>query len=119
MLFRGEKKIDQALLRVIDYNADNFEEDTINSANDVVKYQEKNSVIWLIINEMHDTVSMEEIATTFHLDQLIIADVMNTQARPKVREYDNWIFLSIKMLPEPVLLIQSLEVVQLFYQKAL
>ncbi len=98
LLFRGEKKIDQVLLRVIDYNANNLEEEIINSANDVIKYQEKDSVTWLNIDGLHDTVIMEEISTTFHLDNIIFADVMNTQARPKVQEYDNCIFLSIKML---------------------
>ena len=41
---------------------------------------------------------MEEIAQGFQLDNLIMADVMNTQARPKVHEYDNCIYISIKML---------------------
>jgi magnesium transporter len=98
LIFWGEKKIDQVLLRVIDYDAKNLVEDNIKSAIEVLKYQEKDSVTWLNIDGLHDTVIMEEIADTFHLDHLIIADVMNTQARPKVQEYDNCILVSIKML---------------------
>ncbi len=40
-MFRGEKKIDQVLLRVIDYDADRLEEETIHRVNDVLKYQDK------------------------------------------------------------------------------
>ncbi len=98
LLFRGEKKIDQVLLRIIDYDADNLAEDSISSLNEVLKYQGKDSVTWLNIDGLHDTVIMKEIAESFQLDQLIIADVMNTQSRPKVQEYDNCILVSIKML---------------------
>jgi magnesium transporter len=43
---------------------------------------------------------MKEIARKFNLDHMILADVMNTQARPKVIEHDNCIFISIKMLQQ-------------------
>ena len=98
LLFRGEQKIDKVLLRVIDFDADNLQEDTINTINDVLKYQEKDSVTWFNIDGLHNAAVMEEIAQGFQLDKLIMADVMNTQARPKVHEYDNCIFISIKML---------------------
>ncbi|MFC2081254.1 magnesium/cobalt transporter CorA [Bacteroidota bacterium] len=98
LFFRGEQKIDQVLLRVINFDADNLEEDTINTVNDVLKYQEKDSVTWFNIDGLHDTAIMEEIAKVFQLDNLTMADVLNTQARPRVQEYDNCIFLSLKML---------------------
>ena len=97
-LFRGEKKIDQVMLRIIDFDANNLKEDVIKSVNDVLKYQEKNSVTWFNIDGLHNTALMEEIADGFHMDKLILAEVMNTQARPRVQEYDNCISLSIKML---------------------
>jgi magnesium transporter len=40
------------------------------------------------------------VAKSFKLDNFILADVMNTQARPKVQEYANCIFISIKMLQQ-------------------
>ena len=98
LLFRGEKKIDQVMLRVIDFDANNLKEDVIKSVNDVLKYQDKDSVTWFNVDGLHNTALMEEIADGFHLDKLILAEVMNTQARPKVHEYDNCISLSIKML---------------------
>lgn len=63
-----------------------------------MKYQEIGSVTWFNIDGLHNTAVMEEIAQGFQLDKLIMADVMNTQARPKVQEYDNCIAISIKML---------------------
>ena len=41
---------------------------------------------------------MLNIAKGFQLDELVLANVMNTSSRPTVQEFDNCIFLSIKML---------------------
>lgn len=98
LLFHGERKIENVLLRIIDFDADNLEEDAVSAVNEVVKYKDKDSVTWFNIDGVHNTVIMEEIAKGFQLDHLILADVLKTQARPKVQEYDNCIFLSIKML---------------------
>nr|NQU91533.1 magnesium/cobalt transporter CorA [Bacteroidota bacterium] len=98
LLFHGERKIDNVLLRIFDFDANNVIEDAVNAVNEVIKYKDKESITWFNIDGVHNTDIMEEIAKGFQLDYLILANVLNTQARPKVQEYDNCIFLSIKML---------------------
>jgi magnesium transporter len=96
--FHGEQKIDNVLLRVIDFNAKNLEEITLADVDEVVEYKDPNTVTWFNVDGLHNPSIMEKIAAAFDLDHLILADVMNTQARPKIHEYDNCIVLSIKML---------------------
>ncbi|MFC2113172.1 magnesium/cobalt transporter CorA [Bacteroidota bacterium] len=98
LLYHGERKIENVLLRIIDFDVDSLKEDAVNAVNEAVKYKDKESVTWFNIDGLHNTDIMEEIAKGFQLDHLILADVLNTQARPKVQEYDNCIFISIKML---------------------
>ena len=102
LLLRGEQKIDEVELRVIDFDSHNLEEDKLNNVNDVLKYQKKDSVSWFNIYGLHNNQVMEEIAKGFKLDSIILADVLNTAARPTIQEHDNCIFLSIKMMrPDP------------------
>lgn len=98
LLFRGEQKIDQIALRIIDFDANSFKEETIKTVHEVLNFKEKESVTWFNIDGLHNIYIMEEIANIFNLDHLILADVLNTEARPKIQEYENCIFLSIKML---------------------
>ena len=100
LLFRGKKKVEYVTLNLIDFDANNLEENAINSIDEALKYRDKNTVTWLNINGLHNIDLMTEISEKFNLDRLILADVMNTQGRPKAQEYDNCIFLSIKMLKE-------------------
>lgn len=98
LLFYGERKIENVFLRIIDFDPNNLTEDAVSTVNDILKYQDKDSVTWFNIDGLHNIAIMEEIARGFKLDNLILADVMRTQSRPKVQEHDNCIFVSIKML---------------------
>jgi len=100
LLFRGNKKMENVLLRIIDFDANNLEEDAIKNVADALKYQKKDTVTWLNIDGLHNPAVMQEIANSFYFDQLVLAQVMDTQARPKVQEFDNCILLSIKMLQQ-------------------
>ncbi len=98
LLFRGKKKIDKVLLRLIDFQEDEVEEITIDRLDEVLPYLKKKSVTWLNIDGLHDLSQLNEIGKVLKLENLILADILDTNARPKVHEYNDWTFLSLKML---------------------
>lgn len=100
LLFRGEQKIDEVLIRVIDFDASNLVEETLKSVSESLKFKEKNTVTWINIDGIHNTKVMEAIASELKFDRLILADVMNTQARATLKEHDNCIYVSVKMLKQ-------------------
>ncbi len=100
LYFRGNQKIDNILLRLIDFDAENLEESAINTVAEVLSYQKKNTVTWFNIDGLHNKEIMQEIANGFKLDTLVLARVMDTHSRPTIREHSNCIFLSIKMLQQ-------------------
>lgn len=98
LYFRGDKKMDNVLLRLIDFDANNLEETIIRKVEDVYKYQDKNTVTWFNIDGIHDPKIIKEISDGFNLDTLILANVMDIHARPRIYEHENCIFASLKML---------------------
>lgn len=98
MYFRGNKKMDKVLLRVIDFDANNLEESAVKTVHEVLKYQQKDTVTWLNVDGLHNESIMQEIAKGFNLETLVLAGVMDTSARPTIKEHSNCIFISIKMM---------------------
>ncbi len=98
LFYRGEKKIDEVLIRLIDFDAEKLNEQSIKDITEALPLQDKKTVTWLNIDGLHNKELMLEIAQGFNLDELVLANVMNTSARPTVQEFDNCIFISIKML---------------------
>lgn len=98
--FRGERKMDKILMRIVDFDAKNLHEEVIEKINTLLEYQKKTTVTWFNIDGLHDTKVIEDLAEDFNFDKLVLADVMDTHARPKVHEFSSCILLSIKMLQQ-------------------
>ncbi len=98
LIFRGQKKIDQVQLRIIDFDETAVEEKTIHSVEEIRPYAEKKTVTWLNIDGLHDIEILQEIGEEFNFDKLILPDVLETHARPKVGDFNNFVFISLKMI---------------------
>ena len=98
LIFRGEKKTDSISLRIIDFDSKNLTEDSAQSVKEISEFQHKETVTWINVDGLHNTSIMQEITTAFNLDTLVLPEVLNTDARPRVIEYDNCTLISIKML---------------------
>ncbi len=100
MTFRGKKKMDNVLVRIIDFDAKTLEEKNLEDLNEILSYQKKNTVTWLNVDGLHDTELIQEISRVFEFDTLVMADVMDVNSRPSIREHSNCILLSLKMLQQ-------------------
>ena len=100
LYFRGQKRLDTILLKIVDFDENNLEETEVKTIQEVLKYQHTKTVTWFNVDGLHNEKIMEEIAKGFNLDTLILANVMDTLSRPKVIEQPNCILISIKMLQQ-------------------
>ncbi len=97
-IYTGEKKDTKVTLEVFDYTKAHIEEREIDTIAEVSGLLEDNSVTWLNINGLNDTKKIEEIGKYCKLHPLIIEDIVHTQQRPKVEDYEDYIFVVFKML---------------------
>lgn len=98
LVFRGDKKIDKVQLRIIDFDELTIEEKSIKSIKEILPFTKKNTVTWLNVDGLHDLDLLNEIGEALQLNKFLLADVLETNSRPKIHEYENWVFISIKML---------------------
>lgn len=98
MTFHGERKSEHVRISVMDYDKDNLTETEVGSIAETLKYAETNTTTWLNIDGLHDAQIMKEISEGFNLSPLIISDILETNSRPKIHEYNDCIYISVKML---------------------
>ena len=94
----GEKKIEKVRIRVIDFDEANLEERELETVEDCVPYKDKPSVTWINIDGLHEVGVIEKIGTNFDLHPLILEDILHTEQRPKMEDFENYIFIIAKML---------------------
>jgi len=96
--YAGERKVEKVRITAIDYAPDRFEEREITSVTDCAPYRDSRTVTWINISGLHDTDMIKEIGEIFHLHPLVLEDIVNTQQRPKMEDYESYIYLVLKML---------------------
>ena len=55
-------------------------------------------VNWLNINGSHEVDHLEEIGTRLDIHSLVLEDILNNSQRPKVEDYDEYLFIELNML---------------------
>lgn len=97
LLFRGDKKADHVLVRLVNFDESTVEEKTIDDLNEIQPYVKDSKVTWFNIDGLHDVELLKNIGERLGLTGHMLADVLETDTRPKIHEFDNWIFISMKM----------------------
>ena len=98
LVFIGEQKVEATTIRVIDYDQEKLSEQDLLDIKACLPYKEAATVTWINISGLHDTNLIKEIGNDFGLHPLVLEDIVNTGQRPKMEEYDDYLFFVIKMI---------------------
>ena len=94
----GQSRQDKPRISVIDYNEEQFQEKEIKLIEECFPFKDKPSVTWINIDGIHEVDIIEKIGNHFGLHPLILEDIVNTGQRPKLEDFEDYIFVVLKML---------------------
>jgi len=97
VVFVGEQKVEEPKIHVIQYDEKAIVESDIQSISEVFKFINKLSVTWIDVVGLHQPVLIEDIGKMFKIHPLVLEDIVHTSQRPKLEEFDNYIFLVLRM----------------------
>lgn len=97
----GRKESSETKLEVIDYNKDSFERFTSSRPEDAFNFENHDKITWINIDGLSNTSEIVKLGKYYELHPLILEDIVNTNQRPKIDEYQGYIFLVVKMLYFP------------------
>jgi magnesium transporter len=98
LVFVGTRKTDEIDIRVIDYDDHHLTDQARVDIQDTLYYKTSESVTWININGLHDVDTIGRIGKVFDLHPLVMEDVLNTGQRPKIDDYDDYLFIVLKMI---------------------
>jgi magnesium transporter len=94
----GKKKTAEVKITGIKYNRLQFFEKTVNKIEEKIPLKGRPSVTWINVNGIHKAEIIENIGEYFDLHPLILEDIMNTEQRPKIEDFEDYIFIVLKLL---------------------
>jgi magnesium transporter len=98
LTFIGQKKVEEAKLQLFTYNDQSCLESEELTAYVSVNKDEPAVNYWLNLHGIHDVDLIEKIGNTLGFERLTVRHVVDTTQRPKVDDYDDYIFFSIKSI---------------------
>lgn len=93
----GETRSERVKISVIDYTPERLNECEAEHTEDCVPFKESDSVTWINVSGVHQVELVEQLGAQFGLHPLTLEDIVNTRLRPKLEDFDTYLFAVLKM----------------------
>ncbi|MDH4038758.1 MAG: magnesium/cobalt transporter CorA [Candidatus Krumholzibacteria bacterium] len=98
LVYDRPPRVDKVSIRVIDYGADACAVRTTSEVEDTFRLRDSDTVSWIDVEGLHDTDLLNRFGSHFGLHPLVLEDILNTHQRPKIEEYDDYLYMVVRML---------------------
>jgi magnesium transporter len=92
----GNRYTEKSKITLIRYDETFFEEKEISSIKDFHIEKDNKIITWLNIDGLQDIKLFEDIGALFNLHPLVLEDILNTDQRPKMEDYGDYIYLVLR-----------------------
>lgn len=93
--FTGSKYSEEVSLQLFTYNENNINEQPTIDSKQLPKFEDINANYWLNIYGIHEPHTIRTVCNHYNIHRLVARDIIDTNQRAKLQEFDKTIFFSI------------------------
>ncbi len=98
-IYTGKKKAMETQVTVLRYSEHDFHEAAGQTLQDILPMKkEPGTVTWIHVAGLQNVALIEELTKLYQVHPLTIEDILNVDQRPKVEEFEGYVFITLKML---------------------
>jgi magnesium transporter len=94
----GETPTEAVSIELIGYAPETFEEQRFQTVDDCLLHLDRPGITWVNVEGVHDVEIIRHLGEHFSLHPLVLEDIVNTVQRPKIEDYDGYLFIVLRML---------------------
>lgn len=98
LVFTGEQKLEKPELTLFVYNADCCEQMKDAQIESCLLQPVEYKNIWINVVGLHDIELIEKLNKHFNIHPLVTEDILHTDQRAKVEEFDDYLFVTLRAL---------------------
>lgn len=99
LVYLGEKEVEKSRISVIDFNEETYEERDVKEIDECFQFvSAKESIKWINIEGLTDIKTLEKIGVRLGIHPLVLEDIINTEQRPKIEDFSDYIYVTMKMI---------------------
>lgn len=94
----GERRMSEIEIKVFDYTQEELRERTVADGAQCVAFEGSDSPAWVRVTGLHDTTRIHSLLEAYHIHPLVQDDILNTNQSPKVEDFGEYLFITVKLL---------------------
>ena len=94
----GEQKVQKAKITVLYYDQTNFQMNETATVEECIPLKEKPAVTWIHVIGLHQVEILEKLGSCYGLHPLILEDILNTDQRPKMEDFEDYIYIVMRLV---------------------
>jgi magnesium transporter len=98
LVYIGDGKTDKVKITIFNYDEKQFQEREAKTISECFAYKDNSSVTWIDVDGVHELDILEKLGACFGLHSLVLEDVLNTDQRPKIEDYGDYLYVVLKMV---------------------
>lgn len=92
----GQVHHEQSKITVNQYNPDKIDKFELNDITQIQQLTTEDIITWINIDGLSDTDVIQFIGEHFSIHPLVLEDILSTHQRPKLEEYEDYLYLVVK-----------------------
>ncbi|OGT43202.1 MAG: magnesium and cobalt transport protein CorA [Gammaproteobacteria bacterium RIFCSPHIGHO2_12_FULL_40_19] len=97
-VYTGNQKVKPSVLTVATFDTNDCKVSTGNQIDPLLTDQKSTEITWINVEGLSDVEQIKNLTARFHIHPLTVEDILNVEQRPKVEEFDNYLFVTLKIL---------------------
>jgi magnesium transporter len=92
----GEAKTHEIKISLYEYSEDVCHDREGKNLDEFLPLKYEHDVLWINVNGIHEVEVIKRFGEEFNFHSLLLEDILNTEQRPKMEDFEDYIFISLK-----------------------
>ncbi|AEF86669.1 magnesium and cobalt transport protein CorA [Treponema primitia ZAS-2] len=101
LVYVGDRHPEEMALLMIGYDPVSSWARTAETVDELLQYRNSSGITWINVNGLKDSSAISRLAEVYKIHPLTIEDILNTEHRPKVEEFDDYLYITLKEISNP------------------
>ena len=99
LVHAGEKKVEKVRIKLVAYNSEKIIEKELKDIEECLPFKDiPRTNLWINVDGLDQIEIIEKLGSYFDIHPLTLEDVLNTWQRPKMEDYESYIYTVLKMM---------------------
>ncbi|MFP3041301.1 magnesium/cobalt transporter CorA [Treponema primitia] len=100
-VYVGDRHPEEIALSIIGYDPVGSWVKSAKTVDELLQYRNASGITWINVNGFRESDAISRLAEVYKIHPLTIEDILNTEHRPKVEEFDDYLFITLKEISNP------------------